>query len=120
MQILIDELRLIELKKLFARTHSHQLHEFVRAFKDTAKSAVEILVNAPHETELETLRVEAHRLKGASLNIGAPALAELAASLEAGARSGDRTAFTAQRETIISLHENTVAELNDTLRKIVL
>lgn len=118
MQLLIDELRLIELKKLFARTNSHQLHEFVRAFKDTAKDSVDFLVNAPADAELETLRIEAHRLKGASLNIGAPALAELAASLEMGARNGDRSGFTTQRDAILNLHRTTLAELNETLRKI--
>lgn len=118
MPILIDELRLIELKKLFARTQAHQLGEFVRVFRETSKAAVKALVDASADTPLDDLRTEAHRLKGASLNIGAPALAELASSLELKAKRGDRAVFETRRYEISTLHNETLKELKEVLMRI--
>lgn len=115
MQILIDELRLADLKKLFTKTESHKLHEFVKIFKETALDAVNALVTAPPDAKYEDLKNAAHRLRGASLNIGAPALAELAAAIEKKLKSGDRNAVTEDIQNLTGLHQKTLQELSQVL-----
>jgi HPt (histidine-containing phosphotransfer) domain-containing protein len=119
MQVLIDELRIMELKRLFAKTNGSGLHEFITAFKESAEIAVTALTTPLENTTLESLRIQAHRLKGASLNLGAPALAELATKLEIHAKMGDRLVCIIWCSEIRALHEKTIIELNEILKKIV-
>lgn len=115
MQILIDELRLADLKRLFTKTESHKLHEFVKIFKETALDAVNALVSASPETKTEDLKNAAHRLRGASLNIGAPALADLAAAMEKKLKKGDRAGLTEDIQQLTGLHQETLRELSRVL-----
>ena len=115
MQILVDELRLADLKRLFTKTESHKLHEFVKIFKGTALDAVNTLVSASPEAKTEDLENAAHRLRGASLNIGAPALADLAAAIEKKLKKGDRSGLTEEIKQLNGLHQETLRELSQVL-----
>lgn len=119
MSVLIDDLRIIELKELFAKTRGHQLHEFVSIFRETAKVAVNTLDDPTTSKSLEEIRLEAHRLKGVSLNIGAPALAELAAWIETKAKAGERGALASIDGKLKALHAATLTELNAVLKLIL-
>jgi HPt (histidine-containing phosphotransfer) domain-containing protein len=119
MALLIDDLRIIELKKLFAKTQSHQLHEFVTVFRETAETAVDTIENAGKNTPLDEILREAHRLKGASLNIGAPALADLAAWIEKKAKAGDRQALDSNQDKLKALHAATLSQLAVVLRQLL-
>lgn len=119
MQMLIDELRLADLKKLFTKTESHKLHEFVKTFKETALDALNIIVSAPLDAKSEDMKNAAHRLRGASLNIGAPALAELAASIEKKLKRGDSSGLGEAREQLADLHQKTLNELSQVLVRLL-
>lgn len=63
--------------------------ELLSTFRTSAKSALDRLRTALSIGELPQVVREAHLLKGASLNVGASALADCAGAIEKAGRAGD-------------------------------
>lgn len=66
--------------------------ELIKRFVDSARVSVEDIKSAERKGDLAALASAAHRLKGAALTLGATALADIAARIEAAAKAGERAA----------------------------
>ncbi len=65
------------------------LHTVLKQFSDSLKSQVPVLKSAFEQSDAETVRREAHRIRGGAANLCAVLLSEIAARLEMAAESGN-------------------------------
>lgn len=65
------------------------LEEIVGMYVDDSKGLIRELWSAVQSADAHALKVNAHKLKGSSLNMGANQVASLAKNLEEMGRSGD-------------------------------
>ena len=87
------------------------LKEVVTLFRGDYPSSLRAIERAMKQRDAETLRLAAHRLKGAIATVGAPAGRQAAAALEEAARGGD---FDGAREMLTRLRHE-IARLEDAL-----
>jgi CheY-like chemotaxis protein len=87
----------------------------LRSYMSGVPAILDRLRDAGPET-LRSCAISAHGLKGSSANIGAEAVAEAAAELEAVARKGDLARFTALAEPLLKDTERLAADISAWLK----
>jgi signal transduction histidine kinase/DNA-binding NarL/FixJ family response regulator len=105
---LLDDETLTELREL----HGGGLRELLELYLDDVASQMPRLAAALQRGEVQSVALSAHRLKGASLAVGALAVSAIAAELEIYAKREDAEAAEALLETL----EKAVAETSEALR----
>ncbi|MFC4308281.1 Hpt domain-containing protein [Steroidobacter flavus] len=86
--------------------------ELISAYRDSAQGTLARLRTALSAGQLTQVIREAHFLKGASLNIGATAMARCAGAIEQAARAGDLTLAREQSEQLDAQEAALWAELD--------
>ncbi len=105
---LLDQATLAELRAL----HGDGLRELLELYLDDVASQMPRLAAALERGEIESVALSAHRLKGASLAVGALAVSALAADLEIRAKRGDSDGAASLLESL----EQVVLETSAALR----
>ncbi|HEY5389750.1 MAG TPA: ATP-binding protein [Solirubrobacteraceae bacterium] len=105
---LLDEATLAELREL----HGGGLRELLELYLDDVASQMPRLAAALQRGEIQSVALSAHRLKGASLAVGALAVSAVAAELEVCAKREDAESAAALLESL----EKAVLETGDALR----
>ena len=105
---LLDEATLAELREL----HGGGLRELLELYLDDVASQMPRLAAALQRGEIQSVALSAHRLKGASLAVGALAVSAVAAELEVCAKREDHDGAAALVESL----EKAVLETGEALR----
>ena len=85
----LDHSVLEHLRSLQGEDEPHLLKELVEMFLEDTEDRLEKLREAVREEDLESLRHEAHSLRGSSANMGAPTMARISRELEQAGDSGN-------------------------------
>ena len=105
---LLDELTLAELRQL----HGGGLRELLELYLDDVASQMPRLAAALERGETQSVALSAHRLKSASLDVGALAVSAIAAELEIRAKRADGDGAASLLESL----EQVVLETSAALR----
>jgi two-component system, sensor histidine kinase and response regulator len=85
----LDHSVLEHLRSLQSKDEPHLLRELIQMFLEDTEERIEKLREAVREEDLESLRHEAHSLRGSSANMGAPTIARISRELEHAGDSGN-------------------------------
>ena len=105
---LLEESTLAELREL----HGDALRELLELYLDDVAAQMPRLIDALGRGETEAVSLSAHRLKGASLAVGALRVSEIAAELEVRAKAQDTDGAARLLQTL----ERAVGDTNAALR----
>jgi len=90
----------------------HLAHTVTGGFLNDLPELIRMLKQRVAEQDIESVRKEAHKVKGAAANVGGELLSELALKMETASKAGDLAAVTAR---IPELEEQT-ARLTEAMK----
>ncbi len=115
---LVDAKRIHELKNLLRRTTGSTIHELIRTFRESVDTSLADLTTASTEHDLSKISKQVHRIKGASLSIGAIRLAHLAERVEEATGEYGSSGFDALLGEFPGLYAETLSALSETRKQI--